>query len=87
LSQLGRDLKKTIIIDNVSDNFQLQKENGIRISNFEGSENDYELHIMRIELLNIAKNIKNNTSSCFSENLVDYVEYLNTNLISFRNNN
>lgn len=32
LSLLGRDTKRTIIIDNISDNFILQPENGIFIS-------------------------------------------------------
>jgi CTD small phosphatase-like protein 2 len=32
LSLLGRDINKTIIIDNISDNFILQPDNGIFIS-------------------------------------------------------
>ena len=32
LSLLGRDINRTIIIDNISDNFILQPENGIFIS-------------------------------------------------------
>ena len=32
-----------IIIDNVAENFKLQKENGINIKNFEGDEDDTEL--------------------------------------------
>ena len=40
LSLLGRDIKKTIIIDNISDNFILQPENGIFISTWYDDMND-----------------------------------------------
>ncbi len=37
-------MTKTIIIDNVAENFRLQKDNGLNIKNFEGDENDNELN-------------------------------------------
>jgi CTD small phosphatase-like protein 2 len=40
LSKLGRNLQKTIIIDNVSQNFSLEEENGLQIISFLGDEND-----------------------------------------------
>jgi CTD small phosphatase-like protein 2 len=40
LSLLGRDIQKTIIIDNISDNFILQPENGIFISTSYDDMND-----------------------------------------------
>ena len=39
LELLGRDLKKIIIIDDISRYFKLQKENGINIKPFYGNEN------------------------------------------------
>lgn len=56
LSLLGRELTKTIIVDNVGDNFQLQKDHGIQIKNFEGSEDDVELQLLGYELKRIAVN-------------------------------
>ena len=40
LSLLGRDIAKTIIIDNISDNFILQPDNGIFISTWYDDMND-----------------------------------------------
>jgi CTD small phosphatase-like protein 2 len=37
---LGRNLSKTIIIDNVWENFQLQSENGIFIKTWVGDDKD-----------------------------------------------
>ena len=38
LSKLGRELSKIIIVDNMPQNFKLQKENGIFIKNFNGDD-------------------------------------------------
>lgn len=54
LSLLGRDLSKTLIVDNVKENFKNQESNGIHIANFEGADDDVELHILGIELRRIA---------------------------------
>ena len=43
LSLLGRDLKKTIIIDNCADNYKLQENNGLPISSWIGDINDTQL--------------------------------------------
>lgn len=51
LSKLGRDLKKTIIVDNMPSNFQLQQENGLFIKSWVGDQNDKTL-IDMAELLN-----------------------------------
>ena len=40
LSKLGRDLNKTIIVDNVAENFQKQPENGILIKSWYDDPND-----------------------------------------------
>lgn len=43
ISRLGWDLGKTIIVDNVADNFQLQIENGIYIKSWFGDNSDTAL--------------------------------------------
>jgi len=40
ISKIGRNLDKTIIIDNYAQNFSFQKENGILIKPFYGREDD-----------------------------------------------
>jgi CTD small phosphatase-like protein 2 len=44
ISKLGRDLSKTIIVDNASDNFQLQIDNGIFINTWIDDESDTALN-------------------------------------------
>ena len=53
LSRLGRDLSKIIIIDNIEDNYQFQKNNGLNICDFEGDENDNELNYLLEDLLKL----------------------------------
>ena len=40
ISLIGRDLNKMIIVDNMQQNFKLQKENGILISSFWGEDDN-----------------------------------------------
>lgn len=44
LSRIGRDLNRTILLDNVADNFALQTENGIFITTWYDNMNDRELY-------------------------------------------
>ena len=49
--KIGRDLDKTIIIDNDENCFSMQKENGLKIKNFNGEEEDRELIYLKNDLL------------------------------------
>ena len=55
LSLLGRDLSKTIIVDNIRDNFERQPENGIEIMTWIGNPEDRELHKLGQFFKSIAK--------------------------------
>ena len=46
LSRLGRDLNKTLIIDNMEENFKCQEDNGIGIKNWYSDPADRELEKM-----------------------------------------
>ena len=43
LSKIGRPIEKTIIVDNIADNFLLQKDNGIFIRSWYDDPYDTEL--------------------------------------------
>jgi len=43
LSKIGRSLQKTIIVDNIADNFLLQKDSGIFIRTWKGDREDTQL--------------------------------------------
>ena len=56
ISRIGRPLEKTVIIDNIAQNFKLQKQNGILIKPFLGEDqNDQALIDLIPILVNIAR--------------------------------
>ena len=55
LSKLGRDLSKTLIVDNNKYNFCLHPENGLFISSYLGDNNDNELYLLCDDLMKIIK--------------------------------
>lgn len=57
IAKLGRDLKRTVIIDNSPLSYVLQPENAIPISAFFTDDNDRELE-RTLELLEHAKNLE-----------------------------
>ena len=60
LSRIGRSLNKTIIVDNLSENFQLQYENGIMIKSWFDDPNDtalFELAPILTGILNVTVEI------------------------------
>lgn len=62
LSKLGRDLSKVIIVDNMPQNFKLQKDNGIFIKTFYGEDaDDTALIDLTDILMKLTNNSDNNT--------------------------
>ena len=63
LSKLGRDLNRTIIIDNLADNFKLQQNNGIQIGTWIDDMKDTQLNDLGKILIEIVnkkpQNIRN----------------------------
>ena len=55
ISRIGRDMKKIIIVDNMEQNFRLNKKNGIKIKPFYGEQNDNILNELCKILIIIAK--------------------------------
>ena len=53
LSRIGRDLNKVIILDDLSNNFKLQKENGVKIKSWKGEADDNELSKIKEVLIKI----------------------------------
>ena len=71
LTRLGRDLSKIIIVDNMPQNFSLQKENGILIKNFFGEE-QYETTLK--DLSNILLKIASKPNNDVRKELKKYRE-------------
>ena len=49
LSKIGRDLSKTLIVDNLPHSFKFQHENGILISSFYGDDNDEDKALIELK--------------------------------------
>lgn len=56
LTLLGRDLKQTVIVDNIRDNFERQPNNGIEILTWLQDPTDRELFKLSIFLSNLVDN-------------------------------
>ena len=69
LSRLGRDLDRTIIVDNIAENFDLQPENGIHILSWFNNPGDTELVKLEPFLRSIVENnvpdVKEVIRQCF----------------------
>ena len=65
ISLIGRDINKMIIVDNMQQNFKLQKDNGILISSFWGDDNNDKslLHLGKI-LVSIATDMIELNNKC-----------------------
>lgn len=50
LSRLGRDLRRTVIVDNIKENFERQDANGFEIKTWVGDAQDRELEALSIFL-------------------------------------
>ena len=55
ISRIGRDMKRIIIVDNMEQNFRLNKRNGIKIKAFYGEQNDKVLYELSKILVMIVK--------------------------------
>ena len=81
LSKLGRDLSKVIILDNMPQNYELQKENGIFIRNYYGDDKDDNALRELIPILNkIAKNPKNDVREELKKMKEEIFTKITTNL-------
>ena len=77
LTRLGRDLSKIIIVDNMPQNFFMQKENGIFIKNFFGQDDDDRA---LIDLSSILLNIASKPNNDVRKELKKYREEIFTKI-------
>lgn len=75
LTKLGRDLKKVIIVDNLPQNFSLQRENGICVRPFYGDTIDD--HNTLCELGHILERIRYDNCDDVRQSLMKYRERIN----------
>jgi CTD small phosphatase-like protein 2 len=81
LSKLGRDVRRMIIIDNMPQNFRLQKENGIYIKTYWGDDNkDTALLDLIPILINMAKTKTNDIRKTLRDHHEEILKKISSNL-------
>ena len=86
LSKIGRDLSKTLIVDNLPHSFKFQYENGILISSFYGEEEDralIELQKILIKIYEDDNDVRKSIAK-FKEEIIRKVSCLD--LYNYNNN-
>ena len=77
LNLLGRDLKRTIIVDNIKDNFCLQRENGILINTWLSDMDDRSLleliPFLREIVIKRVKDVKKSLQN-FRDSVMRYIQ-------------
>lgn len=79
MNKIGRDLKKTILVDNIPKNFKVQPLNGLEIKTWTGDILDTHLHDFQKLLVSIA------TSK--TEDVRNTIKSVKNQLGSYSNNN
>ena len=88
LSKIGRDLSKTLIVDNLPHSFKFQYENGILISSYYGEEEDkalIELHKILIKIYEDNNDVRNSIAK-FKEEIIRKVSCLGLYNFNYNNN-
>jgi CTD small phosphatase-like protein 2 len=81
MSKIGRDLRKSIIVDNMPQNFRLQKDNGIFIKTFWGEDNKDTALIDLIPILaNVGKAKPKDIRKCLMEYREEILRNVSSNL-------
>ena len=80
LSKIGRDLSRTIIVDNLNNNYKFQKQNGILISSFYGENKEdkalIELQKILIKIYNEKCDVRKSINK-YKEEIFRKVSFLN----------
>ena len=83
LSKIGRDLSKTIIVDNLPQSFKLQREDGILINSFYGDNMDdralYELKRILINIYNEKTDVRDSIIK-YKEDIIKNVTCIDENV-------
>lgn len=83
LSKIGRDLSRVVIVDNLSDNYKLQRENGILIQPFYGENpSDTSLCQLTLFLIKIEKEANESSHPDLRQLLAKYHTEITTKVSS-----